>query len=103
MEDSRSVKKIFKGKPEGRRNTGRPRRRYLDDVEDDLEQLGVRGWRRKAREREKNGKKFLRRQRPFKGCERRGVVVVVVSMYKSMRNELHTYFRKLCDLISRKY
>jgi AAA+ ATPase superfamily predicted ATPase len=52
MEDSRSVKKIFKGKPEGRRGTGRPRKRYLDDVEDDLEQLGVRGWRRKASERE---------------------------------------------------
>jgi hypothetical protein len=49
MEDSRSVKKIFKGKPEGRRGTGRPRKRYQDDVEDDLEQIGggggaVRGW-----------------------------------------------------------
>jgi hypothetical protein len=43
MEDSRSVKKIFKGRPEGRRGTGRSRKRYLDDVEDDLEQLGVRG------------------------------------------------------------
>jgi hypothetical protein len=53
MEDSRSVKKIFKGKHEGRRDTGRPRKRYLDDVEDDLKQLGVRGWRRKARERER--------------------------------------------------
>jgi hypothetical protein len=79
MEDSRSVKKIFKGKPEGR--TGRPRKIHLDDAEDDLEQLGVRGWRRKAREREreKNGQKSLRRQRPFKGCERRGVVVVDVA------------------------
>jgi hypothetical protein len=74
----RSVKKIFKGKPEGRRGTGRHRKRYLDDVEDDLKQLGVRGWRRKVREREreKNGQKSLRKQRPFKGCERRGVVVV---------------------------
>jgi hypothetical protein len=27
MEDSRSVKKIFKGKPEGRRGTGTPRKR----------------------------------------------------------------------------
>jgi hypothetical protein len=43
MEDSRCVKKIFKGKPEDRRGTGRPRKRHLDDVEDDLEQLGVRG------------------------------------------------------------
>jgi AAA+ ATPase superfamily predicted ATPase len=52
MEDSRSVKKIFKGKPESRRGTSRPRKRYLDNVEDDLKQLGIRGWRRKARERE---------------------------------------------------
>jgi hypothetical protein len=52
MEKTRSVKKIFKGNPEGRRGTGRPRKRYLDDVEDDLEQLGVRGCSSKARERE---------------------------------------------------
>jgi hypothetical protein len=59
------------------RGTGRPRKRYLDDVEDDLEQFWVRGSRRKVRE--KNGQKSLRRQRPFKGCERCGVLVVVVS------------------------
>jgi hypothetical protein len=52
MEKTTSVKKIFKGKPEGRRGIGRSRKRYLDDVEDDLKQLGVRGRRRKARERE---------------------------------------------------
>jgi hypothetical protein len=74
IEDSRSVKKIFKGKPEDRRGTGRPRKRYLDGVKDDLEQLGFRGWNRKARG-EKKGQKSLRR--PFKGCERIGVVVVV--------------------------
>jgi hypothetical protein len=28
------------------------------------------------REREKNGQKSLRRQRPFKGCDRREVAVV---------------------------
>jgi hypothetical protein len=67
--------KIFKGKAEGRRSTGWPRKRYLDDVEDDLKEVGVRRWRRK-RERKKNGQKSLRRQRPFKGCERREVVVV---------------------------
>jgi hypothetical protein len=86
MEASGGVKKIFKGKPEGRRGTGRPRKRYLDDVEDDLEQLGVRGQRRKAREREKNGQKSLRRQKPFKGCERRGVVVVVVDSFHCSGN-----------------
>jgi hypothetical protein len=76
-------KALYSFSPEGRRGAGRPRKRYLDDVEDDLEQLGVRGWRRKAREREreKNGQKSLRRQWPFKGCEHREVVVVVVVVY----------------------
>jgi hypothetical protein len=66
MEDSRSVKMIFKGKPKGRRDTGRPRNRYLDDVEDDLKQLGVRGWRRKARDREK-WEKILKEAKALQG------------------------------------
>jgi hypothetical protein len=83
--DSVSVKKIFKEKPEGRRH-GRPRKRYLDNVEDDLEQLGVRGWRRKASEREKNGQKSFWRQRPSKGCERHRVVVVLCSLHSPIQN-----------------
>jgi hypothetical protein len=35
----------------------------------------------KESEREKNGQKSLRRQRPFKGCECRRVVVVVVVVH----------------------
>ena len=51
MDDERACKKIFEGKPEGRRRRGRPRKRWQDDVEEDLKRLGVRGWRRKARDR----------------------------------------------------
>jgi hypothetical protein len=36
MNEVRSVKKIFKGKLEGRRGKGRPRLRWINDVEDDL-------------------------------------------------------------------
>ena len=36
MNETRYVKKIFEGKLEGRRGRGRPRLRWIDDVEDDL-------------------------------------------------------------------
>ena len=52
MNETRSVKKISEGKLEGRRSRGRPRLRWINDVEDDLRKLGVKRWRRKALERE---------------------------------------------------
>ena len=52
MNEIRSVKKTFEGKLEGRRGTGRPRLRWIDDVEDDLMKLGVKRWRVKALDRE---------------------------------------------------
>ena len=51
MNETRSVK-IFEGKLEGRRGRGRPRLRWIDDVEDDLRKLGVKRWRAKALDRE---------------------------------------------------
>jgi hypothetical protein len=52
MNDTRSVKKIFEGKLEGRRGKGRPRLMWINDVEDDLRKLGVKGWRTKILYRE---------------------------------------------------
>ena len=52
MNETRSVKKIFEGKLEGRRGRERPRLRWTDDVEDDLRKLGVKRWRTKALDRE---------------------------------------------------
>jgi hypothetical protein len=50
--ETRSEKKVFEEKLEGRRGKGRPRLRWTNDVEDDLRKLGVKQWRLKALDRE---------------------------------------------------
>jgi len=52
MNETRSVKKIFEAILEGRRGRGRPRLRWINDVEDNLRKLGVKRWRMKALNRE---------------------------------------------------
>jgi hypothetical protein len=44
-------KMILKARMEGGRKSERPRKRWLDDTKHDLQQLGVRNWRLKARDR----------------------------------------------------
>jgi transcription termination factor 2 len=51
MDETRSVKKIFEGKLEGRRGRGWPRLRWINSVEDDLRKLGVKRWRTKVLDR----------------------------------------------------
>jgi hypothetical protein len=50
MDDERMVKRVFLGDPGGRRKPRRPRLRWLDCVEDDLKTLGVRRWRKMAKD-----------------------------------------------------
>jgi len=52
MNETRSVKKNFEGKLEGRRGRGRPRLRWINAVEGDLRKLGVKRWRTRALDRE---------------------------------------------------
>jgi hypothetical protein len=51
MEDTCLPKMIFNAKPEGRRRVGRPRMRWLHDVEADIKVLGVKRWRIRAQDR----------------------------------------------------
>ena len=40
MEEWRGVHKVLVGKPEGERPLGRPRRRWVDNIKMDLEEVG---------------------------------------------------------------
>jgi hypothetical protein len=68
MPEERVVKKIFTGQPGGSRRKGRPRLRWVDDLEEDLKKIGIRGWRRMTEDREGWKRRLLQRSRPFKGC-----------------------------------
>jgi hypothetical protein len=37
---------VFKNIPEGKRSVGKPRKRWLDEYENDLNKMCVRGWKK---------------------------------------------------------
>ena len=51
MSNQRGVKKVYEGSMAGRRCRGRPRLRWIDDVEEDLRSIGVKRWRKRALDR----------------------------------------------------
>ncbi|KPJ09943.1 hypothetical protein RR48_02921 [Papilio machaon] len=44
MDDVSGVKRAYMGRPSGRRPVGRPRYRWMDEVDKDLRELQVRDW-----------------------------------------------------------
>jgi len=51
MEGKRIPKRVLEWKPTGRRNRGRPRKRWIDDLKEDIHLMGIRGWRKLCKER----------------------------------------------------
>ncbi|MGR0260472.1 hypothetical protein, partial [Klebsiella pneumoniae] len=49
----REVKSILEAQMDGKRRRGRPRNRWLDDVREDLQTLGVVAWRTVVQDRDK--------------------------------------------------
>jgi hypothetical protein len=45
MDEKRTPKIVFGWKPIGRRIRGRPRKRWIEDVEEDTQRMGIRRWR----------------------------------------------------------
>ena len=70
MEEDRMPKKIFTQELEGTRRRGRPRKGWEEEVERDLQVLGMRRWRELVTE--KNGKILFDRPKPTVGCSANG-------------------------------
>jgi hypothetical protein len=70
MEEDRMPKKIFTQELEGTRQRGRPRKGWREEVERDLQVLGV----RRSREvvKGKNGEVLFDRPKPTAGCSANG-------------------------------
>jgi hypothetical protein len=51
MDDKRTPTRILQRKPIGTRTRGRPRKRWIADIEDYLQIMGVRRWRKQCKER----------------------------------------------------
>jgi hypothetical protein len=56
MEKTRTTRKITEWAPYKARPVGRPRLRWMDQVEDDLKGMRITGWRVKAEDREELSK-----------------------------------------------
>jgi len=46
MEGKRIHKIVILWKPTGRRNRGKPRKRRIEDIAEDIQIMGIRGWRK---------------------------------------------------------
>ena len=51
MDDKGTPRKILEWKPTGTRIGGRPRKRWVVDIEEDMQITGIKGWRKQCKER----------------------------------------------------
>ena len=83
MDGGRMPGRILEWRPMGRRIRGRPRKRSIEDVEEDIQTMGIRT--RKGR----NGRKSSRRLKPIVGCNanirRRRTTILAVTHVLDIR------------------
>ena len=51
VDEKRILKRVLEWKPKGRRIRGRPRKRWVEDIEEDIQALRIRGWRKLSKEK----------------------------------------------------
>jgi hypothetical protein len=51
MDDKRTPKRILECKHIGTRTRGRQRKRWIADIEEDMQKMGIRRWRNQYKER----------------------------------------------------
>jgi hypothetical protein len=67
MDGERIPERVLEWKPMGRRNRGRPRKRWIEDIEKNIQIMGIAGSKNCVR-KGRNGRKLLRRLTPTVGC-----------------------------------
>jgi hypothetical protein len=50
MDDKRTPNRILQWKPIGKRIRGRPRKRWIADIEEDMQIMGIRRWKKQCEE-----------------------------------------------------
>jgi len=65
MDDRRTSKKILEWKLIGTRIRGRSRKRRIVDIEEDMQIIGTKGWRKQCKEREEWKRESLRWLKPI--------------------------------------
>jgi hypothetical protein len=51
MDEKRTPKRVLEWRPVGRRIRGRPRKRWIEDFEEDVQRMGISWWRKLCKER----------------------------------------------------
>jgi hypothetical protein len=85
MEEDRMPKKIFIQELEGTRRRGRPRKGWKDEVERDIQVVGVRR-RRKMVTGRKNGRTLFNRPKLTAGCSANGRRRRILKINIALRN-----------------
>jgi len=68
-DDKRTPKRISEWKPIGTRIRGRPKKRWILDIEEDMQIMGIKDGGERNVKKEQNGRESLRRLKPIVGCK----------------------------------